>query len=79
LISVNPFSLQHSYDAAADGGQIKVRADDLFKNPLFDRDISVKISGGYDNVLQQIVGKTVIQGKMTVKKGKVSLGNVGFK
>ncbi|WP_275423165.1 S8 family serine peptidase [Geomonas oryzisoli] len=78
-INVTPFSLQHAYDTVADGGDIKVRVDDLFENPVLDREVQVKISGGFDNPLQQVVGKTVIHGTMRVKKGKVSLGGVTFK
>ncbi|WP_275423317.1 S8 family serine peptidase [Geomonas subterranea] len=78
-ISVTPFSLQRAYDTASDGGSIKVRAEDLFENPIFDRDVRLSISGGFDNPLQQIVGKTVIHGTMRVKRGKVSLQDVSFK
>lgn len=78
-VNVTPFSLQKAYDAAADGGDIKVRAADLFENPVFERDIRVKINGGYDNPLQQVVGTTVINGKMTVRNGNVILHNVRFK
>ncbi|MBJ6801969.1 RCC1 domain-containing protein [Geomonas propionica] len=78
-ISVTPFSLQRAYDTAADGGDIKVRAEDLFENPVLDREVQVRISGGFDNPLQQVVGKTAIHGTMRVKKGKVTLDGVTFK
>ncbi|WP_282578105.1 RCC1 domain-containing protein [Geomonas paludis] len=73
------WTLQSAYDAAADGGDIKAPAWELFENPIFERAISVRISGGYDSPLQQVIGRTVIHGKMTVKSGKVSLGSVVFK
>jgi hypothetical protein len=56
-----------------------VMVGDLTENPVFNRNVSVSIGGGYDSSYRQVVGATAIHGKVTISNGKVSLENVSIK
>jgi len=72
-------SLQLAYSSALDGGNIRLWAGDLTESPLFNRNIAVKISGGYDYFRQQLLGITTIHGKITITNGKAIMENLVIK
>jgi alpha-tubulin suppressor-like RCC1 family protein/subtilisin family serine protease len=74
-----PVYIQPLYNGAVDGDIIKVMVGDLTENPVFNRNVSVSIGGGYDSSYRQVVGATAIHGKVTISNGKVSLENVSIK
>jgi alpha-tubulin suppressor-like RCC1 family protein len=81
IVSSNPgpADIQPLYDVAADQARILVLAGELTESPVCNRNVSVRIEGGYDLSYQQVTGSTVIHGKLTVNNGTVGLGNLVFK
>lgn len=74
-----PAAIQPLYDAAFDWDLIRVRAGDLTESLIFNRDITVKIGGGYDFPYVSVIGATTIHGALRVTNGNVFLGNVVMK
>lgn len=74
-----PMAIQPQYDAAADGATIKVWAGALVENLVLNRNIVVRIGGGYDFPFNSIVGATTIHGTLRLRNGKASISNLIMK
>ena len=70
---------QGAYAAAADAADILLQAYDFPGDLELDRDISVKLKGGYDCLYSWNPTQAGILGKLAVKNGKVSIQNLKFK
>ncbi len=69
------YSLQAAYNAAGDGDTILMRAG-LFTEDLYmNRPISVTIEGGYNCDYSAVIGKTTLNGDMTINDGTVTIYN----
>ncbi|MBJ6749134.1 S8 family serine peptidase [Geomonas anaerohicana] len=80
--SVPPASFddpQGAYAQASGGGSIMLQAYDFPGDLSFDRDITVKLRGGFDCHYSINTQTTGILGKLAVKSGKVVVENLRFK
>ncbi len=69
-------TLQEAYYAAGDGDIIQSQAVTLIENPNFNLNKSVTIQGGYDcDYNEPPIGKTIINGNMTVSNGTITIEN----
>jgi subtilisin family serine protease len=71
-------TIQLAYDAATSGQTIKMRAQ-ILTVPIFDRDISVTLQGGYDCVFLSDPGWTTLNGNLTISAGSVKIENLIIK
>ena len=65
-------SLQAAYDAAVNGATIQAQAVVFTENLNINRNISITLQGGYNVDYTAIIGKTSLQGQMTVSNGTVT-------
>jgi hypothetical protein len=63
------YSIADAYNASADGDTIQVQAVELYENITINRNISVSIDGGYDEVYSAIAGVTSIKGMIQTMPG----------
>ncbi len=71
-------SLQAAYDAAETvaGHHLVTHKGTITGNIVFDRPISINITGGYNCDYTVIEGTTTIQGDMTISDGAVMIGGI---
>jgi hypothetical protein len=65
-------SLQAAYNAAVNGDVIQTQAVVFTENLNINRNISITLQGGYNSDYTAIIGKTSLQGQMTVSNGRVT-------
>jgi len=60
------------------GGNVTVQARNvaLTENAVLDLPVAVKLNGGYDSAFGAVVGKTVLSGKLMVRRGTLMVKNV---
>jgi hypothetical protein len=66
-------SLSAAYQTAQDGGSIEVRArqGSLAENLNLNRNVQVALKGGFDSAFTSRTGWTILQGVLTVGRGKI--------
>ncbi|KAF0217463.1 MAG: peptidase S8/S53 subtilisin kexin [Geobacteraceae bacterium] len=69
-------TLAAAFAVAADGATIQAKAVTFYENLLLDRNISVTISGGYDDAYGAATGLSSIYGTLTVGAGTLSVANL---
>lgn len=71
---------QEAYDASQDGSSIEMQ-DILFSGGIyFDRNVSVRLQGGFDCTYGKISGNTtILEGSITVSNGTVTIGDITLK
>lgn len=76
-ISATPFGdLSSAFASAATGATIDLRAFTFSETLIFSRDIAVSLSGGYNLKFDTIIGPAVIQGKLTIAAGKLTVNGI---
>lgn len=65
-------TLQSAYNAAVNGDVIQTQAVVFIENLNINRNISITLQGGYNSDYTIVIGKTSLQGQMTVSNGKVT-------
>jgi len=56
---------------------MKIKASDpIIENLIFDRDVTIRFEGGYDEVFTGIVSATTLNGRLTISAGQVTVSNV---
>ncbi|MBJ6801024.1 protease pro-enzyme activation domain-containing protein [Geomonas propionica] len=68
-----------AYAAAATGADLQLQALDFNADFVFDRDITVSLSGGNDCAYTDNSNKTGVLGKLRVSKGTVAIDKLAFK
>ena len=68
-------SLQAAFAAVADQGSLKARNVTLSENFIFNRPISITLTGGLNSDFMTINGYTVFQGLLTLQSGSLTLEN----
>jgi hypothetical protein len=69
-------SLQAAYDAAASGNTIQSRSAAFEETVLFNRPVTVSLTGGYDSTFAPGSTPTMIKGALRISDGKVKVGNL---
>lgn len=70
-------SIQTAYDNAADGEVIKIQASDFNEDLIFDRNITVTLSGGHDCSFSINPAMTIVpSGSLTVAGGTLMVENL---
>ncbi|MDA8414679.1 MAG: fibronectin type III domain-containing protein, partial [Desulfobacteraceae bacterium] len=70
-------SLQETYNQAADGDTIRVKAKVFSESLVLDRSISVKLKGGYsDTSYTSTNGTTSLRGTLVIKNGTLQVSNL---
>jgi PKD repeat protein len=67
--------LQDAYNASLDGDIIQSQAVSFMENLNIDDSKTVTFEGGYDCVYSVILGRTIVNGNMTVNNGKATIEN----
>jgi alpha-tubulin suppressor-like RCC1 family protein len=70
------FSIQNAYNASGDGDTIQIQAMNLVENINFDLNKTVILEGGLDCYFTNQIGKTTINGTMTINNGTVKIENI---
>jgi hypothetical protein len=70
------FTIHSAYDASSGGDLIQAQAGDLTENLLFDLDIAVTLSGGYQSDFSAQSGFTTIHGSLTINSGTLIVENL---
>lgn len=68
--------IQDAYSMAADGYTIDMQAGDFFENLDLQRNIKVKLSGGYGCSFSTVEGFSAIHGDLIVSSGTVTIENI---
>ena len=68
-------SLQDAYDSAGDGETILSQTVIFTEDLLIDLNKSVVLEGGYDCSYTTIIGKTTLNGNMTISDGTLTIEN----
>ncbi len=73
-------SLQDAYDdqAVQSDDTLLVTASDLYEDVTFDRDIAIKIDGGYDCDFSSKVGESTVHGKIVIENGTLEFVGMAF-
>ena len=69
-------SIQAAYDAAVDGGVIRVTTATYSGSLACNRNITVTLQGGYDTAFTTIAGYTTLSGTLTVSAGTLIVGGL---
>ncbi|MCP4695057.1 MAG: hypothetical protein GY859_43925, partial [Desulfobacterales bacterium] len=69
-------SIQEAYGTANNGIEIKCASGNYAEHLVFDRDVSVVFSGGYDDQFIANSGSTTIQGSVTLRDGLTVVENI---
>ena len=69
--------IQPLYNTSAVSDTLQLRSGSILESPVFDRTgVSINLNGGFDTAFASAAGVTVINGKMTVRQGKVRVNKV---
>jgi hypothetical protein len=72
-------TIQAAYDNIADSTEktIRIKAGEPMAQDLFfDRDIPVRLEGGYDDTFENVTSFSTVAGKMIISYGKVTISNL---
>ncbi|RJQ45236.1 MAG: hypothetical protein C4538_08840 [Nitrospiraceae bacterium] len=69
------FTLQEAYDNAGDGDTIQCLASTFAENLSIDINKSITFEGGYDGPFSSIVGKSILNGNMTITNRILAIEN----
>ena len=69
-------TIKEAYNAALDGETLYCHYFDFSEDLNFNRDVSIKLEGGYDCHFTANPDETTIKGKMTIRKGTVTLKKI---
>jgi photosystem II stability/assembly factor-like uncharacterized protein len=69
-------ALQTAYDSASDDDTLQSQALHFNGNLFFDKNISVKLKGGYDAMYTNNPSNTTVNGTLTISDGSVIVENV---
>src|SRR5208337_480948 len=69
-------TIQSGYDAAGNGDTIKVYESTYGENDNFNRNVSVALTGGYDNSFSTDCSCSAITGTLTISNGTVTAENI---
>ena len=75
-------TIQYVYDSIPPGqtDTIMVKAGEQFpENLYFDRDVTIRLKGGYDHYFTNIVGNTSFYGTLTISGGAAIISNLIIK
>ena len=75
-------TIQYVYDSIASGqfATIKVKAGlQASENLMFDRDVTIRIEGGYDHIFTNIIGDTSFYGTLTISDGHATISDLIIK
>lgn len=75
-------TIQYVYDSIPSGtaDTIMVKAGEQFpENLYFDRDVTIRLIGGYDHFFTNIVGDTSFYGTLTISGGPVTVSDLVIK
>lgn len=70
------FTIQSAYDASSGDDLIQTQTGDISENLLFNLDVAVTLSGGYQSDFSTQNGFTNIHGSLTVSSGSVTIENL---
>lgn len=71
-VTVNNYStIQSAYNSAFDGTEVRLWATDFSELLSFNRPVTTTLRGGYDGNFADRVGKTALQGALTISSGTV--------
>jgi len=68
-------TLQAAYAVQPDGGSVTIQTGNVTLNEdlVFDREVVVNLSGGYDDIFTTRTGATVLNGSLTISGGTVTV------
>ncbi len=70
-------SIQQAYNNIGSSDVIKVKASYPITEALvFDKDVSIRLEGGYDGFFAGIVSATILNGRLTISAGQVTVSNI---
>jgi hypothetical protein len=71
-------TIQAAYDATPAGSSVTIltRAAGFTENVVFDRNVNVIIHGGYDNSFLNVIGRSTLQGSLTLGLGTLVSDNL---
>ena len=71
-------TIQAAYDAAPDGSTVTIltRATGFTETVVFDRSVNVVIHGGYDSSFLNVIGRSSLQGSLTLGLGTLITDNL---
>ena len=72
-------SIQSAYDNIVLGefDTVRIKASDpITENLVFDKDVSIRLEGGYDGFFAGIVSATILNGRLTISAGQVTVSNI---
>jgi probable HAF family extracellular repeat protein len=75
-------TIQYVYDGLTSGqvAKIKVKAGlQDSENLIFDRDVTLRLEGGYDDIFTNIIGSTSFYGSLTITGGSVTVSDLVIK
>jgi len=78
----NYATIRQAYDSIQLGGSdtIEIKASyPLIENLVLDRNVSVLLEGGYDDVFGSIISATTLNGPLTFSSGQVTVSNIIIK
>jgi hypothetical protein len=77
LSGLTPYgTIQAALDTAASGDTIQSRYMLIDENLNLNRDVSVNLKGGYDPNFTDVIGVTLLRGKLTISNGKLTVNNL---
>ncbi|MBI5656777.1 MAG: putative Ig domain-containing protein [Geobacter sp.] len=74
-------TLQAAYAVQPDGDSVTIQTRDVTLNEdlVFDREVAVSLSGGYDDIFTTRTGATVLNGSLTISGGTVTVNGLTIK
>ncbi len=68
--------LQDAYDAAADRETIQSQAMTFVTDLNVNRNITVRLDGGYDGSFNTVIGQTIVNGQIHTSSGTITITNI---